>query len=186
MSVAAYPHYGLHCESDDDCLAEYEMCNELKKCVHRGILPIRPLEIGGWFAYTITLFCANFSGVAGCLPLVVLYAMMNFSTKTGILLSNAQVCSAATARVIIEGSRPHPLRKTHGTPLDYSKLNIMIPLICVGSTFASIISRLIPDVLITILYAVVMSSILGFNIFRLKKLIAKEAKDEEDKKIALE
>ena len=186
VSVAAYPHVGFKCASDDDCIAEYEFCNEKSKCEHRGMLPIRPLEIGGWFVYTITLFCANLSGIAGTLPLIAFISMMNFNMKTGIILSNAQLFSANTARVIIEGSRFHPLRKTHGTLLDYSKVNLMLPMICVGSTIAAAVSRLMPDAVITILYAVILCCILAFNLWRLMKVIAKENKDEEDKKIALE
>lgn len=86
----------------------------------------------------------------------------------------------------MDGRKFHPLRKTHGILLDYSMLTMMLPMITIGSALATVIGRLVPEAYLVILYAVIMVGILAFNISRLIKLITKERKAEEDKKIAAE
>jgi uncharacterized membrane protein YfcA len=86
----------------------------------------------------------------------------------------------------MDGRKFHPLRKTHGILLDYSILTMMLPMITIGSALATVIGRLVPEAYLVILYAVIIVGILAFNINRLIKLIAKEKKAEEDKKIAEE
>jgi uncharacterized membrane protein YfcA len=111
---------------------------------------------------------------------------MKFNMKPGIILSNAQICSAGIARLAMDGRKPHPLRKTHGILLDYSMLTMMLPMITLGSAFATIVGRLVPDAYLVIFYAIIMVGILLFNINRLLKLITKEKKDAENKRIAEE
>lgn len=51
---------------------------------------------------------------------------------------------------------------------------MMFPMISIGSTLASVVSKALPDVFITIFYAIIMTGLLVFNIFRLVALIRKE------------
>lgn len=149
-------------------------------------MPIRASEVGGWVVYTFTAFYSNFSGIAGALPLIAIISLMKFNMRPGIILSNAQICSAGIARLAMDGRKPHPLRKTQGILLDYSMLTMMLPMITIGSSLATIVGRLVPDAYLVIFYAIIMVGILLFNINRLVKLITKEKKDAENKKIAEE
>lgn len=143
-------------------------------CEHRTLFPLRPLEIGGFVVYTITAFFSNFSGIAGALPLIAIISLQKFNMKNGIMLSNAQICSAGIARLAMDGNKTHPLRKTHGILLDYSMLTMMLPMITLGSALATLVARIMPDFYIVLCYAIIMIGILAFNLWRLSHLIKKE------------
>jgi hypothetical protein len=139
LATAEYPRAGSKCVVDTDCYEEYEQCNSKSICEHKTLFPLRPLEIGGFVVYTVTAFFSNFSGIAGALPLIAIIAMQKFNMKSGIMLSNAQICSAGIARLAMDGNKTHPLRKTHGILLDFSMLTMMLPMITLGSALAVVV-----------------------------------------------
>ena len=81
---------------------------------------------------------------------------------------------AAIVRMLMDGKNPHPLREK-GTLVDYSVVTMMFPMITVGSAISSFVSPAVPDVYITIGYAVIVFGIMIFSIFRLIALIKKES-----------
>jgi hypothetical protein len=81
---------------------------------------------------------------------------------------------AAIVRLAMDGKNPHPLRKK-GTLVDYSIVTMMFPMITVGAAISSFVSPVVPDVYITIGYAVIVFGIMIFSIFRLIALIKKES-----------
>ena len=76
--------------------------------------------------------------------------------------------------MLMDGKNPHPLREK-GTLVDYSVVTMMFPMITVGSAISSFVSPAVPDVYITIGYAVIVFGIMIFSIFRLIALIKKES-----------
>jgi uncharacterized membrane protein YfcA len=127
---------------------------------------MRPMEIAGWVVYTFIVTISNFSGMAGGFPLIVIIGMFNFTMKAGIPLSNAQIFAASIVRLALDGRNPHPLRKK-GTVVDYPIVSMMFPMITVGSAISSFSSPAIPDVYITIGFAVIVLGVMIFSIFRL-------------------
>jgi hypothetical protein len=174
LVAAEYPKAKTKCTQNNDC-ASYEHCNTSGRCAHNSLFPLRNIEIGGFVVYTAIVFFCNFSGMQGGLPLTAFISMFNFNMKLGIMLSNAQIASAGLTRLVMDAGKSHPLRK-QGILLDYAILTMMLPFITVGSTLASVVSRLMPDIYITIFYAIIMTAILVFNIFRLISLVRKEMK----------
>jgi uncharacterized membrane protein YfcA len=169
-----YPNAPNVCSSDLDCYTEFEYCNRELKCEHRPLLPFRSLEVGGFVLFTLASFFANFSGIAGALPLATIVTMQKFNMKVAIMLSNAQITSGGIFRLAMDQHRKHPLRKTHGTLLDFPILTMMLPMITIGSALASIVSRATPDFFIIVLYAVFLAGILVFNIWRVHGMIKRE------------
>lgn len=174
LVAAEYPKANSKCKYDDEC-ASFEHCNISGRCQHNSLFPLRKIEIGGFVVYTLIVFFCNFSGIAGGLTLTAIISMLNFNMKFGIMLSNAQICSAGIARLAMDAGKSHPLRPK-GILLDYSIVTMMLPMITLGSALATVVSRLMPDIYITIFYAIIMVGILIFNIFRMLALIRKEAK----------
>ena len=124
------------------------------------------MEIAGWVVYTFIVTISNFSGMAGGFPLMVIIGMFNFTMKAGIPISNAQIFAASIVRLALDGRNPHPLRKK-GTVVDYPIVSMMFPMITVGSAISSFSSPAIPDVYITIGFAVIVFGVMIFSIFRL-------------------
>jgi hypothetical protein len=174
LVAAEYPKANSKCKLDIDC-ASFEHCNKSGRCQHNSLFPLRKIEIGGFAVYTVIVFFCNFSGIAGGLTLTAIISMFNFNMKTGIIVSNAQICSAGIARLVMDAGKSHPLRPK-GILLDFGILTMMFPMISIGSALATVVSRLMPDVYITIFYAIIMVGILVFNIFRLIALVRKETK----------
>jgi uncharacterized membrane protein YfcA len=169
-----YPNAPSPCVTDQDCYTEYELCNSSHKCQHRPLFPLRRLEVGGFVLFTLAAFIANFSGIAGALPLAAIVSMQKFNMKTAIMLSNAQITSGGIFRLAMDAHRKHPVRKTHGTLLDFSILTMMLPMITIGSSLASVVSRTVPDFYIIVFYAIFLVGILAFNIWRLLGMVKKE------------
>ena len=173
LVAAEYPHANLRCNADADC-ASFEHCNASGRCQHNNLFPLRNIEIGGWVVYTLIVFFSNFSGIAGGLTLIAIISMLNFNMKFGIMLSNAQICSAGIVRLAMDAGKSHPLRPK-GILLDYAIVTMMLPMITLGSALATVVIRLMPDIYITIAYAIIMVGIMLFNVFRLVALMRKEA-----------
>jgi len=175
-----YPRVNERCKVDDDCGKHFEFCNDSGRCKHKPMFPLRKIEIVGWVLYTLIVVFANFSGIAGALPIVIIIAMFNFNMKASIPLSNANIMFAAFIRLLMNCKYPHPLRKK-GTILDYSVVTMMFPMITVGSAMSSFVSPAVPDIYILIGYSVIVFGIVIFSIFRLIALIKKESALSEPK-----
>ena len=163
LGFAEYPRAGSSCNQTLDCWEEYEFCNDFDRCEHRDLVPIRSMELWGYVVYTAAVFVSNFSGITGALPLVAIVAMQKFTMKDGIMLSNAQIAAAGIARLALDRNKKHPIRKTWGILLDYPVLTMMLPMVTTGSILATVVSRLLPDIVIVICYAIIMVGILAFN-----------------------
>jgi hypothetical protein len=174
LVTAEYPKTNSKCNLDTEC-ASFEHCNTAGRCQHNNLFPLRSIEIAGFMVYTIIVFFSNFSGIAGGLTLVAIISMLNFNMKFGIMLSNAQIMSAGIVRLAMDAQKSHPLRP-HGILLDYPIVTMMLPMITLGSALATVVTRLMPDIIITIAYAIIMAGILVFNVLRLVALVRKEQK----------
>ena len=83
--------------------------------------------------------------------------------------------------------KPHPLKKPHGTLFNLHVVSLLVPMISLGATLATLVARVIPDLYIVIIYFGVLSCVLVLKLQKLKALIAKETaaralKEAETKK----
>lgn len=172
-----YPKAGTSCVIDADCYEKYEHCVEIQgslECKHRNLFPLRGLEIGGVILFTFLVATANFGGIAGGFGLIAFYMMFMFSVPTGIVLSNAQIVISCVIRIITGIGKPHPHRGCHGTLYHFAIVSMMIPMCSLGSTLATLISRVIPDLFIVIAYFVILLGVFLFNLGRLVTIVKKE------------
>lgn len=72
--------------------------------------------------------------------------------------------------MLLDGGNPHPLREK-GILADYAITTMMFPMMTVGSALSSFITPAVPDIYITIGYAIIVFGILIFSLFRLTAMI---------------
>lgn len=174
-SALAYSKIGSLCETDTDCRVEYELCNlETMKCKHRPLFPVRGIEIAGAFIFSFLVAFSNFSGIAGGFGLIAFYSLFGFNVQLGIILSNAQIVVSSIFRIATGLGKPHPLRGQHGTLFHFSIISMMIPMNALAAALASLINRVVPDLYIIIAYALILTGVLAFNLYRLRHIYIKE------------
>lgn len=78
-------------------------------------------------------------------------------------------------RILFGLGKPHPLRGEYGTQYHFSIISLMIPMAAVGSSLATSVSKVIPDLYITVSYVLILSFVLAYNIYRLIMIVKKEA-----------
>jgi len=177
LSLAAastFPKAGSKCETDEDCYTEYEYCTHAHLCKHRNIFPARGSEIGGIFLFTFLVFFSSFAGLSGGFAYLSLMLLFKFTVSTAIYLSNSQIAISSILRIVSGLGKPHPLKGPHGTLFHFQVLSLLIPMISLGAAMATLVSRVMPDLYIVVLYVVIMTGVLIFNLDRLKVIIKKE------------
>jgi len=179
LAVAfAFPRAGTKCTDDSACTTEYEYCTTEGKCKHMDLLPMnRGNEIAGFFVLTFLVAFSNFSGIGGGFGLIAFFCMYNFDVKTGIILSNAQIVISSIIRIATGLGHPHPLKGKNGTLFHFSIISLMIPMNALGAALATVVNRIIPDLVIVIVYAVILIGVLIFNLHRLYGIYKKEYVD---------
>jgi len=165
---------GLACQADSDCNEFYEFCTDNNVCKHRLIFPARGIEIAAYFVFALLVTTSNFGGIAGGFGFISLMSMFGFDLKTSIILSNAQIVISSIIRISTGLGKPHPERKTHGTLFHFNVISMIIPAAALASALATVINRVIPDLVIVILYAVVLTGVFVYNIMRFITVVKKE------------
>lgn len=165
---------GLACQADSDCNEFYEFCTDKKVCKHRLIFPARGIEIAAYFIFALLVTTSNFGGIAGGFGFICLMSMFGFDLKTSIVLSNAQIVISSIIRISTGIGKPHPERKTHGTLYHFNVISMIIPAAALASALATLINRVIPDLVLVILYAVVMLGVFSYNFMRFITVVKKE------------
>ena len=144
------------------------------------------MEIIGAVVYVFLVAGSNFGGIAGGFALIALETMFSFPVPLAIVLSNAQIVIAAIIRVLSGLGKPHPIRDKHGTLYHFHNVSLMVPMISLGATLATLVSRVIPDFYIVIIYAVILVAVVLYNMKRLIAIIKRETQSEVDRKKAYE
>jgi hypothetical protein len=174
IAAANYPHAGTACITDSDCAIEYEVCTVNKVCKHKNLFPMRAEEIGGLFLFVFLVTFSNIAGIAGSFALLALLLLFNFTVPVAIILSNAQIVISAFIRICSGLGKPHPLKDPHGTLYHFQIISLMLPMVSLGAAIASMVGRVLPDVVVVVIYFVSMVGVLLFNLNRLKIIISKE------------
>lgn len=70
--------------------------------------------------------------------------------------------------------KPHPIRDKHGTLYHFHITSLMVPMISLGATLATLVSKVIPDLYIVIIYGVILTAVFLYNLKRLVAIIKRE------------
>jgi len=115
------------------------------------LFPLLPLEIIGTAIFVAFMTVATIGGVGGgtvAIPMVL--GFFNFDLKASISIFSFSVLFTTLARFITNYSERHP-EKPSCTSIDYSLVNVMMPLTLVGSMIGAYVYLAFPSLIIQIL-----------------------------------
>lgn len=134
-------------------------------CDHKGLFPLLDLEWAGFGAVFMFTWFACMGGVSGggiMVPISVFF--FKFDSKNAIALSNFSICLGSILRFIMFSSKPHPLKNGKGLLVDQNLAAIMLPMIISGVSFGIILNIMMPELVISALYATLLTYF-GFGLF---------------------
>jgi len=124
---------GKSCTIDAQCgTSGFLVCGESLICIHKNIIPMKPLEITGTIVLTVLMALAVMSGIGGggiIVPLLMVF--YELSTKEAIATSGFTILTGSLCRYMITMNTRHPDKDA--TCIDYGLSNIMLPTVLVGS-----------------------------------------------------
>lgn len=133
-------------------LALAEKCPSLyvangTECVHKDLLPLSVMEVGGMVIIFLAAVLANATGIGGggiFVPVLIL--IMRFSAIEAIPLSKALILGGAISAVIINWNKIHPYSNV---PLiDFPVVALLHPMLMLGTIIGVILNRAFPEWLI--------------------------------------
>lgn len=139
-----------------DCLnAKFADCTN-NVCVHKSVMPITGIEIGGTIILPLLLGFANNGGVGGGgLIIPVCISMFGFTTIQAIALSNAVIFVGACVKYFgFSIFQKHP--EKNATIVDYNLCAVMLPIVLASSFVGVMISNILPEAVLTIILTVVL------------------------------
>lgn len=168
---AFHPFDGRTCKQSAECMGGgFEHCiieegEAVGVCEHKGLFPLLGLEWAGFCAVFMFTWFACMGGVSGggiMVPISVFF--FKFDSKNAIALSNFSICLGSILRFILFSSKPHPLKNGKGLLVDQNLAAIMLPMIISGVSFGIILNIMMPELVISALYAVLLTYF-GFGLF---------------------
>ena len=177
---ANYPRLDEKCTTDADCFEDYEVCKgatskldevdvDSGTCEHKDVWPMTAMEWVGNFVTVIVLLVSNCGGLGGggaFIPVAMIF--YGFNAKQAIGLSNASICVASIIRYIVNFKKSHPLKEGKGVLVDYNVASLMLPMIVVGATTGVMINKILPPIIVAIIFTILL---VFFNITTFRKLM---------------
>lgn len=186
MATCQKPNFGAACRSDDDCDAPVLICAE-NKCRNKDLFPARTQDIIG----TILIIVASAFGImvgigGGVVVGPIGYILMNMSFVETNALSNSIALVIAIAKLAnsLTGRHPENQKKVL---IDYDVIYILAPFILIGSLLSSLITVILPELLILINFVGLMifscwAGVQNYKVNKAKELKAAEQKKEKEAK----
>ena len=139
------------------CNAITEDGKKLKRCEHKDLFPLFPIEIGGTVVLMILMALATMSGIGGggiIVPLLMIF--YNLNTKEAVAVSGFTILTGSITRFLSTWSEEHPTKKG-AVVVDYSTTNVMLPTVLIGSIFGVFFNIALPSIVTTICLTVLLS-----------------------------
>jgi uncharacterized membrane protein YfcA len=128
--------------------------------VHKDLTPLLPSEVAGYAAVVFFLILSSMGGMGGSGAVIIISLLLfGFDTKMAIGLSNSSICTASTYRYFYTMDKPHPLKNGTGTINDYNISILMLPMIVVGASVGTMVNKLLPAVVLPVVFALIMLSV---------------------------
>ena len=180
---ADYPRVNEPCSTDTNCFDDFEICTGVATdleagvgvCEHKDVWPFNTLEWFGNIMTLIVLLTSNFGGLGGggaLIPVAMIF--YGFDTKQAIGLSNASICVASICRYIFNFNKSHPLKQGKGVLVDYNIASLMLPMIVVGATTGVMVNKILPPIIVAIVFTILLVFFTITTFRKLLKLIAAE------------
>ena len=91
-------------------------------------------------------------------------------------MSNASIGVASICRYIINFNKSHPLKQGTGVLVDYNVASLMLPMIVVGATTGVMLNQILPPILVSIIFTIL---VVFFNITTFRKLLKIQADERK-------
>jgi len=165
------------CESNDDC-PRFNYCKEdEKKCKHKTLFPIAPLEILAFFLIFLGSALSNAGGIGGGgLLLPILLLVFRFYTHEAIPISKLMIFAGAISSFFLNLQQKHPKRE--GIVIDYNIPFIIVPMLLFGTMIGVTLNKVFPPWIILVF----LSLILVINTYKTIKKANKLSQEEEREK----
>ena len=165
-------------QNGSDCSSfPYEVCDDaLKICVHKGILPLEPLEIICYILVPILLAVSTIGGIGGGIIMVpLLIGFFKFKTKEAIGITSALVFEAAATRFFaFSMHQKHPDRP-EATVIDYKLVRAIFALFLVGSYFGVLLSVTLGELILAVILAFMLVLLAIQTTYKAVKIYQKES-----------
>jgi uncharacterized membrane protein YfcA len=146
----------------------------------------KPDEFGWRQALGIVFVCfglmlAAGGGIGGGGILVpILIIVMGFSARYGVPLSNITILGGAVANNAFNVHKRHPVSTVRRPMVDYDLVLLMEPPTIAGAVFGTILNKVLPEYIITILLVLVLGATTVKTCNTGRKLWAKEQKELQE------
>ena len=173
---------GDSCRSNSDCL-DFNSCVN-KVCVHKGLIPLEPLEYIGSVVMILVSIIANAGGVGGsAMTISLILLFFNFDTHSSVALTQVFIFAGTTTVTILKFRDRHP---TRDRPLIYydALMQISSPIVA-GVTIGTMVNQAFPSWLILGLLTIIVfflvwdASIRSLKIYRKENEIHKVAAQDQ-------
>ena len=154
LGLSLIGEFGTECKSDNECKPPSLICGANKRCHQKGLAspPVLPLDIIG----LLLIICLSCGGVlvgigGGVLVNPISIALMGISQKEGIALANGIGVFVSMAKIV----SVIPLKddtKPYKTLINYDLMYLMLPCFLLGSFIAALITPIVPDIIILVVF----------------------------------
>eukprot|EP00347_Sterkiella_histriomuscorum_P016420 403353250 len=131
------------CDQDQEC-ASYQICDsDSHSCIHKGIFPVKGVEIGGLITISILMTLCTVAGIGGGGDLVpLLMSFFEFEAKEAVAISGFAIFLCAVTRYIFNFRQRHPSKDS--VQIDYGLASVMMPTVFIGSFLGVLINIVFP------------------------------------------
>jgi uncharacterized membrane protein YfcA len=133
-----------------------------------------------WIGNVATFFvllisnCGGLGGGGAIIPVAIFF--YGFDAKQAIGLSNASICMASICRYLINFNKTHPLKNKTGVLVDYNIASLMLPMIVVGATTGVMLNKILPPVIVSVVFTLLM---VFFSVTTTRKLLKIQADERQ-------
>jgi len=125
---------------------------------HKNLTPLDSSDWGGFICSCLGLLLAAGGGIGGGGMLVPIYILiMNFLPKEAVPLSNCTILGGSVANCILNLQKRQ--KKCDRPLIDFDIVNVMEPMTIAGAVLGSLINKLLPGWILTLMLMVVLGLI---------------------------
>ena len=167
----------------DDYIADDDFYKYIGDAVPPSLLPISQRNIIGFMLASLGSTLGSLGGIGGgglVVPCYIIVTRLNL--KQAIPLGSVTVLGGSLAALILNLRRRHPLADR--PIIDWDLILVMEPLVLVGALFGSILHRVIPPKVLSVLLVLLLSIVAHTTLVKAKRMYDAEKRYIEHLKTA--
>jgi len=167
----------------DDYIRDDDFYKYFGDAENPSLLPLTRRDVVGFMLASLGCCLGSLGGIGGGGLVVPIYIIaMGLSPKQAIPLGSVTVLGGSLAGLILNLKRRHPLADR--PIIDWDLILVMEPLVLVGTVFGSILHRVIPGKVLSVLLVLLLSIVAHTTLTKAKRMYDAERKYIEHLKSA--